>query len=98
MANSVTQRDERIDLRLPAETKTLLTRAASYSGMSLSGYLVSTAAGKARELVAKHESLILSPHDWQAFLSTLDNVDKPRPKLEAAARRYSKRRESDSAN
>lgn len=35
-----TQRDQRIDLRVSADLKTLLSRAAAYSGMSLSSFLV----------------------------------------------------------
>ena len=43
----------------------------------------------------EHEMLTLSPRDWGAFLSALDEADKPRPRLEAAARRYQSRRERD---
>lgn len=88
------QRDERIDLRVSAGLKTLLSRAASYSGMSLSSFLVSIAADRAKEVVAEHETLTLSPRDWEAFIAALDD-DRPRPELEAAVRRYHKRRELD---
>ena len=82
------QRDERIDLRISTDIKRLLVRAASYSGMSLSGFLVSAASDKAKEVVAGQESLVLSPSDWDAFVRALDRVDAPRPKLESAARHY----------
>ncbi len=88
MPNAISQRDERIDLRISPDLKTLLSRAASYSGMSLSSFLVSIACARAKEVVAEHESLTLSPHDWEAFIAALDGADRPRPKLEAAARRY----------
>ena len=29
-----------------------------------------------------------SPRNWDAFFAALDNADKPRPKLEAAAQAY----------
>ena len=86
------RRGERIDLRLPAALKTLLTRAASYSGMSLSSFLVSSASQRAKELVAKQETLTLTRRDWRAFLSGLDRADRRRPRLEAAAKRYLRRR------
>ncbi|MGQ0653959.1 MAG: type II toxin-antitoxin system TacA family antitoxin [Betaproteobacteria bacterium] len=92
MASPTTQRDERIDLRLSAELKSLLARAASYSGMSLSSFLVSSASKRARELVAERETLTLSARDWRAFLSGLDKAERRRPKLEAAAKRYLTRR------
>jgi uncharacterized protein (DUF1778 family) len=92
MASSMPQRDERIDLRVSAELKTLLSRAASYAGMSLSSFLVSIAADKAKQVVAEHEALTLSAADWDAFLQAIDHTDQPRPKLEQAARRYRQRR------
>ncbi|HXU31521.1 MAG TPA: DUF1778 domain-containing protein [Thermoanaerobaculia bacterium] len=94
MTIATDQRDERIDLRVSTGLKTLLSRAASYSGMSLSSFLVSIAADRAKEVVAEHETLTLSPRDWEAFLTALDD-DRPRPELEAAVRRYRKRRELD---
>lgn len=92
MNTNISQRDERIDLRLSGEIKTLLARAASYSGMSLSGFLLSAAADKARQVVAEQEMLTLSARDWETFLAALDQTEQPRPKLEAAARRYQNRR------
>jgi uncharacterized protein (DUF1778 family) len=95
MPSARAQRDERIDLRVSNDLKVLLARAASYCGMSLSSFLVSIAADRAKEVVAEHETLTLTPRDWEAFLAALDNVDRPRPQLVAAARRYQSRRERD---
>ena len=53
---------------------------------------VSPAADRAKELVAERETLTLTPRDWSKFLGALDKTESPRPKLEAAARRYRKRR------
>ena len=75
-----------------ADQKILLARAASYAGVSLSSFLVSAAADRARELVAERETLTLTPRDWNKFLGALDKAEPARPKLEAAARRYRKRR------
>ena len=94
MPVNMTQRDERIDLRVSTDLKTLLSRAAAYSGMSLSSFLVSVASDRAKEVVAQHETLTLSSRDWDAFLTALDQADKLRPRLEAAARRYRERRMS----
>jgi len=97
MSTAVSQRDERIDLRVSADLKSLLSRAASYSGMSLSSFLVSIAADRAKVVVAEHEALTLTPRDWEAFLVALDESDRPRPRLAAAARRYQSRRKRDDA-
>ena len=92
MAISTPERGERIDLRVSAQLKALLARAASYSGMSLSGFLVSSASERAKEVVAKREMLTLSARDWRAFLSGLEKPERRRPRLEAAAKRYLGRR------
>lgn len=92
MTTSTPQRDERIDLRISAELKALLARAASYSGMSLSSFLVSSASKRAKELVAERETLTLTARDWRAFLAALDKPERRRPRLEKAAKRYTSRR------
>jgi uncharacterized protein (DUF1778 family) len=63
--------------------------------MTLSSFLVSTAADRAKEVVAEHETLTLTPRDWEAFLAAVDNADRPRPRLKTAARRYLSKRERD---
>jgi uncharacterized protein (DUF1778 family) len=95
MAASTHQRVERIDIRVSDELKTLLARAASYSGMSLSTFLVSSASERAKELVAERETVTLTARDWRAFLAGLDKPERRRPKLAAAARRYTRRRTSN---
>ena len=92
MPGIIAHRDERIDLRVKAEVKEILARAASYTGESLSHFLVSAASERARTIVAERETLSLTLHDWKTFLAGLDDADRPRPKLEAAAKRYMKRR------
>ena len=97
MTTLVQGRDESIDLRLSGDLKALLARAASYSGMSLSSFLVAVASDRALEVTAEHETLTLTPRDWEAFRSSLDEAERPCPRLEAAARRYEERRKSRDA-
>ncbi|QTR52840.1 DUF1778 domain-containing protein [Thiothrix unzii] len=92
MPSLAVPRDERIDLRLSADIKALLTRAAAYSGVSVSSFLVASAAEQAKRLVAEQESLMLTTNDWNAFVNALDETDKPRPRLVAAMQRYHARR------
>ena len=92
MSSRSPHRDERIDLRISADQKALLARAASYAGVSLSSFLVSAAADRARELVAEREILILTPRDWRKFVRAIDETGRPEPRLEAASHRYRKRR------
>lgn len=95
MATTVptTARDDRIALRIPAALKDLFNRAAAYSGMSLSSYLVSTMSSHAMTVIRERESITLTAREWSDFLEALDAPPRPRPKLEAAARHYLKMRE-----
>ena len=96
--STLNQSFERIDLRTSPEIKELIVRAASTTGVSLSAFLIACAQDKARQVLAETETLTLSPGDWDAFFAALDNADKPRPKLEAAAQAYLKwRDQSDTA-
>ncbi|MEO5369527.1 MAG: DUF1778 domain-containing protein [Magnetococcus sp. DMHC-1] len=42
----------------------------------------------ARHVLAKDENLLLTPRDWDAFFEVMDRTNRPRPKLERAARDY----------
>ena len=46
-------------------------------------------------LVPETEPIVLTARDWEAFLAAWDDVDRPRPRLEALVRRYRNDRLSD---
>lgn len=79
---------ERIDVRTTAETKALITRAAATAGVSVSAFLLTAAADRARVVLGETETLSLSSRDWDAFMRALDDQDRPRPRLAAAMERY----------
>lgn len=79
---------ERIDLRTSVETKALITRAAAAAGMSLSAFLLNAAQERAKTVLGQTDALALTPRDWEAFVTALDHLDQPRPKLTAAMKRY----------
>ncbi len=56
---------------------------------------VDTPDERAWELSPVCETLTLTARDWEAFQADLDDVDRPRPELEAAIRRYQARRQAD---
>lgn len=56
---------------------------------------MSTATSQRDERIAEHETLTLSPRDWDAFLVALDDAERPRPRLAAAALRYQSRCQRD---
>jgi uncharacterized protein (DUF1778 family) len=79
---------ERIDLRTSPEIKELIVRAAGTSGVSVSAFLLNAGQLRARQVLAESEAVTLTPRDWDAFVTALDEIDKPRPKLAAAVQRY----------
>lgn len=79
---------DRIDLRTPHQVKELIARAAATAGVSLSAFLIAAGQERARQVLAETEFLTLTPRDWDAFVAALDNVGKPRAKLESAANVY----------
>lgn len=88
--STLSQPFERIDLRTSPEIKELIVRAATTAGVSLSAFLIASAQDRARQILVESETLTLSRRDWDAFFNALDNTDKPRPQLEAAAQDYVK--------
>jgi uncharacterized protein (DUF1778 family) len=79
---------ERIDLRTSPDIKDMIVRAAAAAGVSVSAFLISSAQERAKTILQQSEALTLSPRDWEAFFVGLDAQDKPRPRLEQAAKAH----------
>jgi uncharacterized protein (DUF1778 family) len=83
--------DARLNVRLPAELKTMIETAAAQLGQSVSDYAVSTLVQNARNVLHQHTVTVLSNHDRDIFVALLDNMDaKPNKALLEAAKRYRK--------
>jgi uncharacterized protein (DUF1778 family) len=80
---------ERIDLHLSPETKALIARAPAIASMSVSAFISSAAQQRARAVLDDGETLSLTQRDWEAFVTELDDLGKPRPNLMTAMERYS---------
>lgn len=79
---------ERINLRTSAETKSLLARAASFRGLSLSNFLLEAAQRMAQEVLKGQEQILLSQQDWARFAEILDDDTPPNAKLRQAVDKY----------
>lgn len=79
---------ERIDLHLSPETKALIARASAIAGMSVSAFISSAAQQRARAVLDDGETLSLTQCDWEAFVTELDDLGKPRPNLMTAMEGY----------
>jgi uncharacterized protein (DUF1778 family) len=79
---------DRIDARLPAETKQLIERAAVITGVTLSDFVISKAHEAAATIVREHDTWALSRRESKAFVDALLNPPDPNAALRTAAARY----------
>lgn len=84
--------EERIDARLPAETKQLIERAAGITGVTTSDFIISKAYEAATTVVHEYDTWTLSRRDSKAFIDALLNPPEPNKALKAAAARYKARK------
>lgn len=81
-------RGERLEARITAEQKTLLSRAAELSGRTLTDFVVSCAQAAALKTIRDHETMTLSERDRHAFVTALLEDAEPSERLRRAADRY----------
>ncbi len=82
---------DRIDARLPAETKQVIERAAAITGVTLSDFVISKAYEAAVAVVREHDTWVLNRRDSKAFVDALLNPPEPNAAPRAAAARYKSR-------
>lgn len=81
----------RLDFRLDPEAKEVIAQAAYVTGKSLSEFAVSALVQSAQDVLEKHQTLIFSNRDFDAFLEAIDADDAPNDALKQAAERYQQR-------
>ena len=84
--------NSRMSLRIPAEEKALLVRAAALRRTDLTDFVRQHSLNAARAVIQEAERVVLSPRDSLRVLALLEHPPKPRAKLLAAARALPKRK------
>jgi uncharacterized protein (DUF1778 family) len=84
-------KDSRLNIRCDTQARALLDRAAAYSRVSVSEFVLKNALATAEAVVQHHESITLAGDDFQAFLSALDAPVKPNAALKRALKRHAER-------
>ncbi len=69
------QKNARLDLRLPSDARALIVEAASLSGVSLTDYVLNIVVPAARHDVIEARTIRLSKQGWDDFLDILDRPD-----------------------
>jgi uncharacterized protein (DUF1778 family) len=86
MARRATEGNNRVELRVKPDEKTLLARAAELQHMDLTGFILSRLLPEARAVVERAERLALSGRDSLKVLDLLENPPKPNARLKRAAK------------
>ena len=85
---TTTIKESRLHIRCDERARQLLDKAATYARVSVSEFVLSHALASAEQLVQAHESITLTPKDFQAFLLALDRPAKPNAALKRAFKRH----------
>jgi len=79
------ENNDRMSLRIAAEEKSLLVRAAALQHTNLTEFVIRTAVANAKEVIELSERQDLSERDSLQVMDLLENPPKPNEKLMAAA-------------
>lgn len=79
------ENNDRMSLRIAAEEKSLLVRAAALEHTNLTEFVIRTAVANAREVIELSERQELTELDSLQVMDLLENPPEPNEKLMAAA-------------
>jgi uncharacterized protein (DUF1778 family) len=88
MPRSTTTRDDRLELRATKDEKRLLAAAAAYERLDVTTFIMRQVLPAARDIVDRHERIVLSERDTVRVLELLENPPKPTAALLTAARAF----------
>jgi len=86
MPRIAVENNDRMSMRVPAEEKAILLRAAALENTDLTDFVLQHALRGAKAVIAQVEHVRLSKRDSLRVLDLLENPPKPNAKLRAAAR------------
>ena len=88
MKHDTKSKNERLDFRVTAEFKKLVTQAASLSGTSVTAYMMEVVRERAAETIERHGQLVLNNAARDQFLDALARPPAPNEALQSAAKKY----------
>jgi len=90
MPSTSEAKDDRLQVRLNAEAKTVLQRAANYRHKTVSQFVLTTALAEAEKVIRENEAVAVSAADWKVFYDALTNPPAPNAALRKAFAKYKK--------
>jgi len=91
MKTSASLKSDRINIRLSGTVKTLLERAASVEGKTVSNYILNSALERAEETVRKHDTISLNAKNSEIFLNALSGDISFNKKFSDVLKEHSRR-------
>lgn len=80
-------KEARVEFKTSQEIKNLLLEAATLSGLDLTAFILNNSEAKAREIIARHQSLTLNKAAQEKLFEALTNPPKASDELVALMRR-----------
>ena len=84
--------NDRMSMRVRAEDKAMLLRAAALENTDLTDFVLQHALRSAKAVIEQAEHIHLSERDSLRVLKILENPPRPNAKLRAAARALAKKK------
>jgi uncharacterized protein (DUF1778 family) len=81
-------KNDRLQVRLDADSKAVLQRAAGYRHKTVSQFVLATALEEAEKVIRENEAVTLSGPDWKIFYDALTNPPAPNAALRKAFAKY----------
>ena len=91
MDAAIQNKNERINLRLKSSAKSLIERAASFEGQTVSRFILTSALEQAEKTVQKHETMTLNAKNSRIFFEALDAPVRFNRKLAVALEEHDQR-------
>lgn len=80
------RKERRIHLRASEREVATISRAAANAGVSVSAFILESAAERAQRLLADQTHFVLNARQWRAFTQALDEPPKHIPELKRLLR------------
>ena len=78
----------RLEFRSTPAQKSIIERAASLLGESVTSFVLSTVLGKAEKVIHEHQITVLSMRDWDLFQEIVEKEVAPNERLLEALAQY----------
>ena len=82
MSTPARRREERLEVRLTAESKALLSKAAAAENKTVSAFVLDSGLAAAAEALADRTEFVIPLDSYNAFLEALDAPPTPKPRLD----------------